>query len=181
MRLSTLFFFLTTLVLVGFGLYFYVERWRPLVQTVEDLKADNLLLARKLREMRPEQKPVEVVLPESTQKVLEEERKAVLSQRFAYQINQIFSRNSPSLASGADGALREMLQTLTDTALRRVEVWIPAYPRGQDPGYALAARRATTLGEKLLSAGLPQDKLLLQFSVSLVDSLEIRLFRGGQP
>ena len=181
MKLSTLFFFLTTVVLAGFGAYFYVERWRPLVQAVEDLKEDNLLLARKLREMRPTRKPVEVALPESTRKVLEEERKAVLPQRFAFQINQIFRRNSPRLASGADAALREMLQTLSDTALTRVEVWIPAYRRGRDPGYDLAARRAATLGKKLLSAGLSRDKLLLQFSSSTVDSLEIRLLRGGKP
>ncbi len=179
MKLSSLFFFLTTVVLLGFGAYFYVERWRPLVQAVEDLKEDNLLLARKLRELRPSAKPVEVALPESTRKVLEEEREAVLPQRFAFQINQIFRRNSSRLASGADVALRELLQNLSDASLSRVEVWIPAYRRGRDPGYDLAARRAAALGKKLLSAGLAREKLQLQFSSSTVDSLEIRLFRGG--
>lgn len=179
MRLSSLFFFLTTLVLLAFGAYFYVERWRPLVQAVEDLQEDNLLLARKLRELRPSEKPMEVALPESTRRVLEEEREAVLPQRFAFQINQIFRRNSPRLASGADRALKELLVGLKDTSLSRVEVWIPAYRRGNDPGYDLAARRAATLGEKLLSAGLDREDLLLAFSSSSKDSLEIRLFREG--
>lgn len=181
MKLSSLFFFLTTLVLLGFGAYFYVERWRPLVQAVSDLEEDNLLLARKLQELRPSGQPLEVALPESTRKVLEEEREAVLPQQFTFQINQIYQRNSPRLARGADQALQDFLSALSDTSLTRVEVWIPAYRRGNDPGYDLAARRAAALGEKILAAGFPRDKLLLSFSSSSTDSLEIRLFRGGNP
>ncbi len=179
MRLSTLFFFLLSLVLVAFGGYVYVERWRPLVQAVNDLKQDNLLLARRLKELQQAPpKPVEVVLPESTRRVLEEERQAVLAQKFTFHINEIFRRESSRLAPGADRALRDLLATFGDTSLTRVEVMIPAFRRGRDAGYDLAARRAARLGKRFLAAGLSRKKLLLQFASGWQDSVEIRIFRG---
>lgn len=177
MRLSTLFFFLLSLILLALGGYIYVERWVPMVEAIDDLKEDNLLLAERLKKLQRSPPPVEVHLPESTQKVLEEEREAMLSQHFAFHINEIFRRNDSQLAKEASQTLKELLSVIADTTVSRVEVFVPAYRRGKDPGYSLAARRAAQLGGWLIRSGLPREKLLIQMASGWKDSVEIRIMR----
>jgi len=143
------FFFITTVGLAGYFLYFYRFKYVPEINRLQVLIEENRVLRDSLLK----------VLPVSKIEVRRTEKAFNLPYEVKYKIEDFFVKNSQSLTDNAKRRLEEISRSILAIPYDTVEVIL--FPGGQ-----LQINRALTIKKELISQGLAEEKVFARVTRS---------------
>jgi len=141
------FFFVATVGLLGYFLYFYQFKYIPEINLLETLTKENQVLRDSLLKL----------LPKATSEVRKTERTVNLPYEVKYKIEDFFVKNSDGLTSSAISRLGEISRSLSAIPYDTIEIVL--FPGGQ-----LQVNRALAIKRQLISQGLSEDKVFARIN-----------------
>ncbi|MDI6850808.1 MAG: hypothetical protein QMD82_02595 [bacterium] len=136
------FFFVISIGIVGYFLYFYHFKYVPEINRLQVLMEENRVLRDSLLK----------VLPVGKMEVRKAEKSFNLPYEVKYKIEDFFVKNSERLSDNAKRRLGEISRSLSVIPYDTVEVIL--FPGGQ-----LQINRALTIKRELISQGLMEEKV----------------------